>query len=183
MAWLVLVRRAEFLRREIPFISRWHVQFQSCLSGVCMQLHFVFVIILKLSCNNYTALNVWAIMIYLINERANFYVLLTVHPDIMMVFFTNLMHKFFILVLLLHSSTCFEHHYAHLQEDNRVSTASGIFTLFRWLFSTQVTRRLSPLVTCVLNSHPKGVTIPDAVLIQFVFLKMSTIVLETYRRV
>jgi len=70
-------------------------------------------------------------MIYLINERANFYVLLTVHPDIMMVFFTNLMHKFFILVLLLHSSTCFEHHYAHLQEDNRVSTASGIFTLFR----------------------------------------------------
>lgn len=36
MAWLVLVCRAEFLRREVPFIPRWHVQFQSCLSGVHM---------------------------------------------------------------------------------------------------------------------------------------------------
>jgi len=32
-------------------------------------------------------------------------------------FFTNLMHKFFILIHLLYSSTCFEHYYAHLQED------------------------------------------------------------------
>jgi len=30
-------------------------------------------------------------------------------------YFTNLMHKFFILIHLLHSSTCFEHYYAHLQ--------------------------------------------------------------------
>ena len=37
----------------------------------------------------------------------------------------------------------------------------------------------SPLVTCILNSHPKRVTIPDAVLIQLDFLKMSIIVLET----
>ena len=36
------------------------------------QYQIVFVIILKLSCNNYTALNVWAIMIYLISERAFF---------------------------------------------------------------------------------------------------------------
>jgi len=27
------------------------------------------------------------------------------------------MHKFFILIHLLYSSTCFEHDYAHLQED------------------------------------------------------------------
>jgi len=40
-----------------------------------------------------------------------------------------------------------------------------------------------PPVTCVLNSHPKTVTIPDAVLIQFVLLKMSIIVLETCRGV
>ena len=80
----------------------------------------------------------------------------------MIVFFTNLMHKFFILIHLLHSSTCFEHYCAHLQEDNCISTASGIVTLFRRLFSTQV----SPLVTCVLNSHLKRVTIPDAVLTQ-----------------
>jgi len=51
------------------------------------------------------------------HEEANFYVLLTVHPNTMIVFFTNLMHKFFILICLLHSSTCFEHYCAHLQED------------------------------------------------------------------
>ena len=59
------------------------------------------------------------------------------------VFFTNLMHKFFISMHLLHSSTCFEHYCAHLQEDSCLSTASGIVTLFRWLFSTQVTRGVS----------------------------------------
>jgi hypothetical protein len=37
------------------------------------------------------------------------------------------------------------------------------------------------LVTCVLNSRPKRVTLPDAVLTQFVILKMSIIVLETCR--
>ena len=58
----------------------------------------------------------------------------------MIVFFTNLMHKFFILIHSLHSPTCFEHYYAHLQEDNCISTASGIVALFRWLFSIQVTR-------------------------------------------
>jgi len=46
-------------------------------------------------------------------------------------FFTNLIHKFFILIHLLHSSTCFEQYCARLQEDNCVSTASGIVTLFR----------------------------------------------------
>ena len=39
----------------------------------------------------------------------------------------------------------------------------------------------SPLVTSVLNSHLKRVTIPDAVLMQFVLLKISIIVLETCR--
>ena len=57
-------------------------------------------------------------------------------------FNTNLMHKFFI-IHLLYSSTCFEHYYAHLQEDSCVSTASGIVTLFGWLFISQVTRGLS----------------------------------------
>ena len=45
-------------------------------------------------------------------------------------FFTNLMHKFFILRHLLHFSTCFEYYCAHLQEDNCINTASGIVTLF-----------------------------------------------------
>ena len=38
----------------------------------------------------------------------------------------------------------------------------------------------NPLLTCVLNSHLKRVTIPDAVLIQFDLLRMSIIVLETF---
>ena len=47
-----------------------------------------------------------------------YYILLAVHPNIMIVFlFINLMHKFFILIHLLHSPTCFEHYCAHLQED------------------------------------------------------------------
>ena len=62
---------------------------------------------------------------------ANFYVLLNVHPNIMIVFFTNLMHRFFILIHLLHSSTCFEQYCAHLQEDNCIETASVIITTFR----------------------------------------------------
>jgi len=36
------------------------------------------------------------------------------------------MKKLFILIHLLYSSTCFEHYYAHLQEDDCISTASGI---------------------------------------------------------
>jgi len=47
------------------------------------------------------------------------------------------MHKFFILIHLLHSSICFEHYCAHIQKDNCINTASGIVTLFGWLFSTQ----------------------------------------------
>jgi len=62
---------------------------------------------------------------------------------IMIAFYTNLMKKFFILIHLLHSSACFEHYCAHLHEDKCISTASGIVTLFRWLFSTEVTRVLS----------------------------------------
>ena len=50
--------------------------------------------------------------------------------ELMIVFFTNLIHKLFILVHLLHSSAGFEHYYAHLQEDNCINTASGIVTLF-----------------------------------------------------
>ena len=62
-----------------------------------------------------------------ITIHALFYILLTVHPNIMIdFFFTNLMHKFFILIHLLYSFTCFEHYYAHIQEDIYISTASRI---------------------------------------------------------
>jgi len=60
-----------------------------------------------------------------------FNILLTVHLNTVSLFFTILIHKFYILMHLLYSSTCFEHYCAHLQEDNRISTASGIVTFFR----------------------------------------------------
>jgi len=44
-----------------------------------------------------------------------FNILFTVHPNIKIVFFTNLIQKFFILIHLLHSSTCFGQYYAHPQ--------------------------------------------------------------------
>ena len=50
------------------------------------------------------------------NDTSAYNILLTVHPNIIMVFFTNLMHKFFILIHLLHPSTCFKHYCAHPQE-------------------------------------------------------------------
>ena len=49
---------------------------------------------------------------------------------LMIVLFNNLMQKFFVLIHLLHSSTCFEQCCAHLQKDHCVSTASGIVTVF-----------------------------------------------------
>ena len=49
--------------------------------------------------------------------------------------------------------------------------------------TVQTTGYVSPLVPCGLNSHLKRVTIPDAALIQFVLLKMSTMVLGTCRGV
>jgi hypothetical protein len=58
---------------------------------------------------------------------------------------------FFILIHLVYSSTWFEHYCAHLQEDNCISTVSGIANAFTWLFSTQVTGglvRISPFVAC-----------------------------------
>ena len=70
----------------------------------------------------------------------NFYVLLTVHPNIIIVFFYQLDAQILYFNTLACSSTCFEHCYAHLQEYNCISTASGIVIIFEWLFSTQVTR-------------------------------------------
>ena len=54
----------------------------------------------------------------------------------MIVFFTNLMHKFFILIHLLRSSTCFEHYCAPIREDSCISTTSVIVTFFRWHVQT-----------------------------------------------
>ena len=60
------------------------------------------------------------------------------------------------MYVTLQSSACFEHQHDHLQEDSLLS--SGI--LYRDL---------------------QRVTIPDAVIIQFVLLKMGMLMLETCR--
>ena len=48
-----------------------------------------------------------------------FNILLTVNPNIIIVFFFQLDAKIlYFLIHLLHSSACFEHYYAHPQEVN-----------------------------------------------------------------
>jgi hypothetical protein len=61
----------------------------------------------------------------------------------------------------LQSSTCFEHQHAHLQEDK--------------LYYQNIWYRHS------LYSPLQRVTIPDAVIIQFVLLKIGMLMLETCR--
>jgi len=61
------------------------------------------------------------------------------------------MHKFFILIHLLYSSTCFEHYYAHHQEEGRINTLSGIVTL--------ETNERSKLLKCIyLQFRPPKIT-------------------------
>ena len=85
------------------------------------------------------------------------------------------------------SSTCFEQYYAHPQEVKLYVYSNGIITLYewsRWPCSTQVERELSSISTCVLydhDDHSQRVTIQYAVYIQFDLLRMSIILLETYR--
>jgi len=63
---------------------------------------------------------------------------------------------------------------------NCIIAASGIVTLCKWSYSMQVeSGLLSPLSTGILYGHLQRVTIPEAVIIQFVLLKMSKVLLET----
>jgi hypothetical protein len=67
-------------------------------------------------------------------------------------FFNNLVHKFFILIHLLHSSTCFEHYCAHLQEDNCINTASGIVTLE----TSEWSKLVKYIVCCIIWTLEDG---------------------------
>jgi len=60
---------------------------------------------------------------------------------------------------------------------NCIHAASGVFALCKQLHSTPVESRL--LSTGVLCSRLQTATIPDAVRIQFVLLKMGMLMLET----
>jgi len=62
---------------------------------------------------------------------------------------------------------------------NFIITASGIVTLCKQPYSMPVDSRLSSFSTGVLYGHLQRVTIPEAVIIQFVLLKMSKVLLET----
>jgi len=64
---------------------------------------------------------------------------------------------------------------------NCIITASGIVTLCKQPYSRPVESGLSPLSTGVLYGRLQTVTIPDAVIIQLVLLKMSIALFETCR--
>ena len=58
---------------------------------------------------------------------------------------------------------------------NCIITASGIITLYKRPYSM----RNESALTGILYSHLQRVTIPDAVIIQFVLLKLRKVLLET----
>jgi len=62
-----------------------------------------------------------------------------------------------------------------LRRTNCITTASGIVTLCKQPYSMQV----SPLSTCILYSCLQRVTIPEAVVVQLVLLRMSSVLLGT----
>jgi len=69
-----------------------------------------------------------------------------------------------------------------LRRTNCIITASGIVTVCKRPYSMPVESGLadcSPLSTGILYGHLQIVMIPEAVIIQFVLLKMSIVLLET----
>ena len=65
------------------------------------------------------------------------------------------------------------------RKTNCIITASGIVTLHKQPYSLPVESGLSPLSTGLLYGRLQRVTIPEAVIIQFVLLKLSKVLLET----
>jgi len=62
-----------------------------------------------------------------------------------------------------------------LRRTNCITTVSGIDTLCKQPYSMQVESGLQS----ALNRHTVRLTIPEAVVIQFVLLRMSRVLLET----
>ena len=63
-----------------------------------------------------------------------------------------------------------------IRRSNCTNRASDIVTFFKWPSGMQVEREVY-----IPDGHLQRVTIPDAVLVQFDVLKMSTTLLETCR--
>jgi len=74
--------------------------------------------------------------------------------------------------------TCFEHYYAHLQEDSCISTASGIVTDLGDFSDHSLREDSRNLCT---EQSPKDSDDTRCCTNTIVLLKMSTIVLETCR--
>jgi len=114
-----------------------------------------------------------------------FYVLLTVHRIIMIVFFFCQLdaqilyfNTFILFFYMFRALLCLSSEGQIVLVQHLVSSLSLGDCSVRRLREDE-----SPPVTCVMNSHLKRVTIPDAVLTQFVLLKMGIIVLETCGRI
>ena len=67
-----------------------------------------------------------------------------------------------------------------LRITNCITTASGIVNLCKQPYSMQVESGLCPLSTYILYGCLQRLTIPEAVVIQFVLLRMSSVLLETF---
>ena len=76
-------------------------------------------------------------------ESESFNILLTVHPNIIIVIFTNLTQKFFILIRLLQPFKCFEHYYAHPQEIKFVLVHHPVSSLWKQVSGLDYIRRIS----------------------------------------
>ena len=99
---------------------------------------------------------------------------LTVHHSIDLFHLPTLMHNsLFInnMYVTLKSSTCFNHQHAHLQEDK----------LFYHSIWYRHSAESAFIRHTVLYCTVQRVTVPDAVIIQFVLLKMGMLMLETCR--
>ena len=94
---------------------------------------------------------------------------------------TNLTHNYFILQYVYYSPLHVSSNVVLIVRSNCTNTASGIVTLCKWYSGMQVERELRSLSTCIPDGHLQRVTIPDAVLIKFDLLMMSTTLLETCR--
>ena len=66
-----------------------------------------------------------------------------------------------------------------LRRTNCITIASGIVTLCKQPYSMRVESGLSPLSTRIRYGCLQRVTIPEAVVMQFVLLRMSKVLLET----
>jgi len=96
----------------------------------------------------------------------SFDVLLTLHLSIILVNNQLDIQLFYFIIRVLQSSTCFEQRRVHHQESNCINTATGMVTLCKWPSGAP-------------DGHLQRMTIPDALLIQFDLLMVSTMLLKT----